>query len=307
MDIRTYIQDLFDYLDKYENASAQFETEAFLQTYHGIIAVFNSLRQQRSEAVAVDEYLLDKIRNSPLTSSDLRQLTAQILITFFESEVDTDGQSNRAYSYCRGMRAIKQDSPFFEKHLIPLICDDTSLGINLRLKQFLLEEIARYLRKFGRPLQSTMAPETFLAMPVSVQLLELTRRQTELGPDLMKDRTSLEFHLVRVDYFEKLRGQGRLHEHLLAAWGYLRTTTFWSKLKTGLGSLVSAVSGAFASSGYFRLVINQRRPAYLFYAIVIALSLFVAIYVPLKWSSYGEQRLQEFQEHSQTTGETGGR
>jgi len=306
VDIRTYIQDLFNYLDKYENASAQFETEAFLQTYNGIIAVFNSLRQQRSEAVSVDEYFLDKIRNSPLTSSDLRQLTAQILITFFESEVDTDGQSNRAYSYCRGMRAIKQDIPFFEKHMIPLICDDTSLGTNLRLKQFLLEEIARYLRKFGRPLQAAITPEAFLAMPTSVQLLELTRRQTELGHDLMKDRTSLEFHLGRVDYFEKLRVQGRLHEHLLAAWGYLQTATFWSKLKTGLSHLASSVAGAFASSGYFRLVINQRRPAYLFYAIVIALSLFIAIYVPLKWSSYGEERLQEFQGHSQTTGETGG-
>lgn len=307
MDIRTYIQDLFDYLDKYENASAQFETEAFLQTYNGIIAVFNSLRQQRSEAVAVDEYILDKIRNAPLTSSDLRQLTAQILITFFESEVDTDGQSNRAYSYCRGLRAVKQDIPFFEKHLVPLICDDTSLGVNLRLKRFMLEEVARYLHKFGRPLQAAITPEAFQAMTGVVQLLELTRRQSELGQDLIKDRSSLEFHLSRVDYFEKLRAQGLLHEHLLAAWGYLRTETFWSRLKAGISSVTSSMAGAFASSGYFRLVINQRRPAYLFYAIIIALSLFVAIYVPLKWSSYGEERLQEFQEHSQTTGKTGGR
>ena len=307
MDIRTYIQDLFDYLDKYERASAQFETEAFLQTYNGIIAVFSSLRQQRSEAVAVDEYILDKIRNTPLTSSDLRQLTAQILITFFESEVDTDGQSNRAYSYCRGLRAIKQDTQFFEKHLVPLICDGTSLGANLRLKQFLLREIARYLRKFGRPLQAAILPETFLAMPASVQLLELTRRQSELGRELMKDRGSLEFHLARVDYFDKLRSNGRLHEHLLATWGYLQAETFWSKFKSGMSNLASSVAGAFASSGYFRLVINQRRPAYLFYAIIIALALFIAIYVPLKWSSYGEERLQEFQEHSQTTGETGGR
>lgn len=307
MDTRTYIQDLFNYLDKYENPSAHFETEAFLQTYNGIIAVLNSLRQQRAEAVAVDEYLLKKIQQSPLTSSDLRQLTIQVLITFFESEADTDGQSNRAYSYCRGLRAVKQDIPFFEKHLVPLVCEEGSLNVNFRLKQFLLSEIARYLGKFGRPLQAGISPEDFLAMPDTLQLLELMRRRTELGQELSRDRTSLEFHLQRIDYFDKLCTRGRLHEHLLKEWGYLQTATFWTRIKTGLSNMATSVSGAFASSGYFRLAINQRRPAYLFYAIVIVVFVFIAIYVPLKWSSYGERQLEEFQNKSQTTGQVGGR
>jgi hypothetical protein len=184
VEVRTYIQDLFNYLDRYENATAQFETEAFLQTYNGIIAVLNPLRQQRQEAVAVDEYLLERIMQSPLTSSDLRQLAVQILITFFESEADTDGQTNRAYAYCRGLRAVKQDIPYFEKHLVPLVCDEGSLNNNFRLKQFMLSEIARYLVKFGRPVQAGLRPEDFLALSSPLQLVELVRRRSELGPNL---------------------------------------------------------------------------------------------------------------------------
>jgi hypothetical protein len=307
MNIKDYIQNLFDYLDKYESSTSQFETEAFLQTYNGILAVFNSLRQQRSEAVAVDEYFLDRIQRSPLTSSDLRQLTVQVLITFYESEADTDGQSNRAYSYCRGLRAVKQDIPFFEQHLVPLICEEGSLNLNFRLKEFLLGEIARYMTRFGRPLQQEIKPETFQALSVPIQLLELTRRRSELGHTLAKDRTSLEFHLQQVDYFEKSALKGQVYEHSYKSWEYLQSATFWTKTKSALSNLVSGITGAFASSGYFRLVINQRRPAYWFYATLIVALLFVAIYVPLKWQSYGEQQLEGFQQRSQTTGQTGGR
>lgn len=307
MEIRAYIQDLFDYLEKFESPAAHFETEAFLQTYNGIIAVLNSLRQQRTEAVAVDEYLLERVQQTPLTSSDLRHLTIQVLITFFESEADTDGQSNRAYSYCRGLRAVKQDIPFFEKHLVPLICDDSSLAANLRLKEFLLSEIARYLGKFGRPLKANLSPEDFQALPSPLQLLELRRRRTELGRGLVKERTSLEFHLQRVDYFGKISSWGRIYEHLLQKWEYLETATFWTKVKEGLATMAGGIARAFASSGYFRLVINQRRPAYLFYTLVIVVLIFIAIFVPLKWQSFGEQQLEEFQEQSQTTGQTGSR
>ena len=307
MDIRQYIQDLFNYLEKYENAYGRFETEAFLQTYNGIITVLNSLRQQRQEAVAVDEHLLDKIRQSPLNSSDLRQLTAQVLITFFESEADTDGQSNRAYSYCRGLRAVKQDIPFFEKHLLPLICDDGSLNNNLRLKGFMLAEIARYMSSFGRPLEAALSPESFQALPDTLKLLELTRRRSELGQDIVRDRTSLEFHLMRVDEFSRLSARGHLYEHLLSQWGYLRKADFWTKVKTGLSNFIGALTGAFASSGYFRLTINQRRPAYLFYALVIIVFIFMAVYIPLKWQSYGEGKLDGFQQRSQPAGQRPGR
>jgi hypothetical protein len=302
VEVRTYIQDLFNYLDRYENATAQFETEAFLQTYNGIIAVLNPLRQQRQEAVAVDEYLLERIMQSPLTSSDLRQLTVQILITFFESEADTDGQTNRAYTYCRGLRAVKQDSSYFEKHLVPLVCDEVSLNNNFRLKQFLLGEIVRYLVKFGRPLQVGLRPEDFLALSTTLQLVELLRRRTELGPNLLKDRTSLEFHLQRVDYFARLKLKGRLYERLLTEWGYMQATTFWSRVKAAVSSVTSGTGRAFASSGYFRLVINQRRPAYLFYSLIIVIFILIAIFVPMKWSSYGEHKLEEFQQRSQPAG-----
>jgi len=307
VEVRTYIQDLFNYLDRYENATAQFETEAFLQTYNGIIAVLNPLRQQRQEAVAVDEYLIERIMQSPLTSSDLRQLAVQILITFFESEADTDGQTNRAYAYCRGLRAVKQDIPYFEKHLVPLVCDEGSLNNNFRLKQFMLSEIARYLVKFGRPVQAGLRPEDFLALPSTLQLVELLRRRSELGPNLLKDRTSLEFHLQRVDYFAKLKLRGRIYERLLTEWGYLQATTLWTRVKAALASLTSGMGRAFASSGYFRLVINQRNPAYLFYGLMIVFFIFIAICVPMWWSSYGEHKLDDFQQRSQSAGTVSGR
>lgn len=307
MEIRQYIQDLFNYLDTYENVYPQFETEAFLQTYNGIIAVLQPLRQQRQEAVAVDQYLLERIQQAPLTSSDLRQLVLQILVTFFESEADTDGQTNQAYSYCRGLRAVKQDITFFEKHLLPLVCDGASLNSNAKLKMFLLAEIARYMGKFGRPLSPHIAPETFQGMPDHLKLLELTRRRRELGMNLMEDRTSLEFHLHRIDEFTRLSNKGKFYARLLDDYGYLRQADFWAKLKAIMSGVFGGIAGAFASSGYFRLVINQRKPAYLFYAIVIVLFVWLAVYVPIKWQNYEEQKLEQFQIRSQPNSQGSGR
>ena len=52
--MKSYIDDLFGYIDTYEKNYAQFETEAFLQTYNGIVTVFQTLRGDRYQAVEVD-------------------------------------------------------------------------------------------------------------------------------------------------------------------------------------------------------------------------------------------------------------
>lgn len=298
MEIKTYIEKLFSYLDTYESRYAEFETEAFLQTYNGIIAVFQALRQQRNDALDVDQFFLSRIKQAPLTSSDLRQVTVQVLITFFESEADTDGQSNQAYSYCRGLRAVKQDIPFFENHLVPLLFEEGGLNNNDRLRIFLVGEIARYMNKFGRRLEPNLAPESFQAMTDPLKVLELQRRRLELGTALISDRTSLEFHLQRIDYFDKLRARGRMYEYLLKEWGYLKTADFWGRIKTALGELGGKFAGAFSSFGYLKLILTQRNPAYLFYTVIIVVFVLLAIYVPMKWQDYSDQRLQEFQEHA---------
>jgi len=297
---KSYVDDLFKYLDTYEGNYAQFETEAFLQTYNGICAVFQALRKQRDKAVAVDEFFLEKIKQYPLTSSDLRQLTIQVLVTFFESEADIDGQSDRAYSYCRGVRAVKQDVPFFEHHLIPLLFREGSLNNNYRLNSFLLNEIARYLNKFGKSLAVDINPEQFASMSDPLKFLELARRRQQLGADIISDRTSLEFHLQRVDTFNKLRQKSRLFEHYLKEWNYLVQTNFWSRVKTVLGELWGKIKGAFSSWRYFRLVLTQRNPAFLFYGLVILIFILLAIYVPMKWSNYSQSRFEQFEKRSQS-------
>ena len=299
MEIKNYIEELFAYLNKYENSYAQFETEAFLQTYNGIIAVFNPLRQQRNEAMEVDGYFLEKVKQAPLNSSDLRQLTVQVLITFFESEADTDGQSNRAYSYCRGLRAVKQDIPYFENHLIPLLFDEGGLNANHRLRSFLLGEIARYMNKFGSRIQLNVTPEQFQAMSDPMKILELERRRLTIGDDLVRDRTTLEFHLQRIDYFNKLGDKSKLYDQFLRDWGYLKTTSFWSQVKSAMSAVGGKFRGAFSSFGYFRLIMTQRNPAYLFYGVLIVVFIFLAIYVPMKWHDYGNNKLDQFQNHAQ--------
>ncbi len=298
MEIKTYIEDLFKYLESFEKGAGGFETEAFLQTYNGIYAVFQALRQQRDKAVEVDQYFLNRIEKTPLNSSDLRQLSLQIMITYFESEADTDGQSNQSYLYCRGLRAVKQDIPFFETHLIPLLFKEGSLNNNFRLHQFFLNEIARYMGRFGKKVKASLSPEEFSSQTDSVKFLELARRRVELGSELLKDRTSLEFHLQRINAFGKLGQKSKLYEHYLMEWGYLRKTSFWASVKRFLSELGGKFRGAFSSSRYFRLVITQRTPAYFYYFLMIIIFIFLAIYVPVKWNSYSRNKLTEFNEHA---------
>ena len=295
MGIKTYIEDLFRYLETYENNYASFETEAFQQTYQGIIAVFQALRQQRDEAVMVDYEFLDNVKGSPLTSSDLRQLTVQVLITYFES----DGRSNSAYAYCRGLRAIKQDIPFFEKHLVPMLFEEGSLNNNHRLRAFMLDEMARYMNKFGGKLQPSLSPEDFQALSVPMRLLELTRRRMNMGTNLITDRTTLEFHLQRIDYFNKIGTKHRICDQFLRDWQYLKTTSFWAKVKGVLSEIGSKFKGAFSSFGYFRLTITQRNPAYFFYGLLIVIFILVAIYVPIKWQDHANDKLEALQQRTE--------
>jgi len=296
VDIKSYIDDLFKYLDTFENRYAEFETEAFLQTYNGIYAVFQALRQQRDDAVDIDRYFLDKIQKSPLSSSDLRQLSIQILITFFESEADIDGQSNKSYLYCRDLRSIKRDTSFFDDHLLPLLFREGSLSNNYRLNTYFLGELARYLNKFGRNINENMSPEAFGALSDPAKFLELMRRRMVLGEDILSDRGSLEFHLQRIDAFTKLGRANKLHDHYLIEWNYLRTTSFWTKLKSSFGQLWGKFKGAFKSTCYFRLVMTQRSAAYLLYGVIIVVFMLLAFYVPSKWNDYTNQKLEDFQQ-----------
>lgn len=294
MDIKSYIDDLFRYLDTFENRYAEFETEAYLQTYNGIYAVFQALRQQRDEAIEVDRYFLDKIKRAPVNSSDLRQLSLQILITFFESEADIDGQSNKSYLYVRDLRPTKRDVPFFESSLVPLLFRDGNLNNNFRLNEYFLREIARYLNKFGQPIDVQMTPEQFGGLSDPNKFLELMRRRLTVGEDAIKDRGSLEFHLQRVDAFTKLGGKSRYFDEYLTKWDYLRKTRFWDTVKGSLSSLWGKFKGAFRNVRYFRLVMTQRSGAYLWYGVIILFFIFLAIYVPTKWQDYSRHKLEEF-------------
>ncbi len=305
--VKSYIDDLFRYLDTFETNYAQFETEAFLQTYNGIGAVFQALRKQRDKAVSVDEYFLGKIKQAPLTSSDLRQITIQVLITFFESEADIDGQSNRAYGYCRGIRAAKQDVPFFENHLLPLLFRAGSLNNNFRINSFLLAEIARYLNRFGKSLRTDLTPEQFAAMGDPLKFLELARRRQQMGNDVIADRSSLEFHLQRIDAFNKLRQRGRLYEQYLREWKYLAEDRFWSRARALFRVLGGKFKGVFSSWRYFRLVVTQRHAAYVVCALFILLLIALALYVPMKWADHSQSRFEQLQRRAQSVQSDGGR
>lgn len=293
MDIKSYIDELFAYIDTFENRYAEFKAEAFIQTYNGIYAVFQALRKQRDKAIDVDQYFLSKIQSSPLTSSDLRQITLQVLITFFESEADIDGQSNKSYLYCRDLRASKRDMAFFEDQLLKLLFREGSLNNNFRLNLFFIEELARYLNKFGRDVNAGLTPESFDAMSDPAKFLELARRRISLGKELLTDRSSLEFYLHRIDAFTKLSKKSKLYNDYIQEWNYLKTTSFWSKVTEFFSNLWGKIKGAFASFAYFRLVMSQRTAAYGFYAVMIILFILLAFYVPNKWSSYSEDRLEK--------------
>jgi hypothetical protein len=299
--IKAYIDDLFSYLSLYENNYEQFQTEAFFQTYHGIGAVFQALRQQRDKAIEVDNYFLEKIRQSPVTSSDLRQLTIQIIITFFESEADTDGQSNKAYLFCRDLRSAKRDVAYFEQFLTPMLFQEGSLNNNFELNNFFLGEIGRYISRFSSPVQADITPERFSSLPESLKFLELARRRLDLGKELVKDRNSLEFHLQGVGDFNKLASKNSIFDYYLRQWDYLIETSFWSRLKGFAVELWGKVKGIFSSSKYFRLSLAQRNSAYVFYGLIIILFIFLALYIPSKWNSTTHNALTELEKKATET------
>ncbi len=299
--ITSYIDDLFKYIETYENNYSAFETEAFFQTYNGIFAVFQALRQQREKAIEVDQVFLAKVKSTPMTSSDLRQITVQVLVSFFEAVADTDGQSNRAYLYCRDLRSAKRDVAFFETSLVPIIAREGSFNGNFKLNQFLLKEIGRYIKNYGSGVKADRTPEQFGALSDHLKLLELSRRRDELGEGLFKDRNSLEFHLHGVGIFEKLCQKSSLFEMYLKDWDYLIEESFFDRLKKSIGILWGKFKGLFSSFGYFRLSLSQRNSAYIYYSLMILLFVFLAIYTPLKWNSYSEEKLLEFEEKVNVT------
>ncbi len=305
--ITSYIDDLFKYIDDYEKSYSSFEVEAFFQTYNGICAVFQALRQQREKAVEVDRVFLEKIKRGPLNSSDLRQLTIQVLISFFESIVDIDGKSNRAYLYCREFRNVKRDVAYFEDSLIPLLTRDGSMYNNYKLNSFFLKEIGRFITNFSSGWNSNPTFEDFKGFPDHMKLLILHIRRAKLGNDLTGDRNSLEFHMQSVGALEKLRQASTLYEQYLMEWDYLDDESFFDRIKESLIVLWSNFKGLCSSFNYLRLALAQRFSAYLFYSILIIIFVFLAIIVPGKWHRYTEKELVEFMDRVDQTEEAIGK
>jgi len=297
-DIKSYIDNLFSYIDVYENRGGEFETEGFLQTYNGVYAVFHALAQQRDKAVDVDQFFLSKIQQIPINASDLRQLTVQVLISFFEGEADTDGQSNQSYMYVRGQREIKRDVTFFEQNLMPVLFKEGALHNNFRLNKFFLKEISRYLNKFGAPLEQNITPESFNGMPDHMKLLVLQRRRLNLGEDILKDRNSLEFDLQRLNIFNKLAEKDKLLKTYFSDWRYHEKGSFLTKLKNSLRQAWGKFKGAFSNYRYFRLVVTQRNAAYIYYGLIIIIFILLAVYVPQNWNDYSNERYEQLQERA---------
>ncbi len=297
--IQAYVDDLFRYIETYESNYQGFEVDGFLQTYNGIGTVFQASRQQRDKAIELDNLLSDKVKSSPVTSSDLRQSTIQLLVTYFESVANIDGQSGQTYAYCRGLRPVKQDIPFFEHHLLPLLFEPGALNGNFRLNKFFLSEIGRYMNEFGSPVKQDISPEEFNSLSVPMRFLTLIRRRQQFGEDLITDRTSLEFHLQRVNEFTRLAQRNKLAAQYIDDWKYIQKESFWTKILQGLSELLGKFKGAFSSWGYTRLVISQRNPAFVVYSLIVVLFLALAVYVPVKWLDYKEQRFEELVEHAE--------
>lgn len=296
--MNTYIEDLFSYLNKFE-ARTGFDAEAFLQTYNGVYTVFGAMREDRTKAIELDQFFVERIKQNPLGQSDLRQLTIQVLISYFETEADIDGQSNQGYLYCRSLREVRQDVPYFENHLVPLLFREGALGGDQRLVTFFLGEIARFMNRYSGRMDPDTKPEKFDALPEPTKYLHLARRRLEYGKDLVSDRTSLEFHLLQVNAFTKMSNRGKAQRELLSQWGYLRTTSFWAKVMAAIREFGGKLGGAFSNWKYFRLVMTQRNSAYLTYSVIILIFVFLAIYVPLKWNAHTERELGTFNEHAQ--------
>ncbi len=307
MEIKTYIDDLFRYLQTYEDRYAEFKVEAFIQTYNGIRTVFQTLREQRDQAVEVDYTFLDAIKLAPLTSSDLRQLTVQVLISFFESEADIDGRSNQAYTYCRGLRPVKQDVPYFEEHLLPTLFREGAFHNNFELHSFMLEEMSQFLNRFGRPLKSSITPEEFGSYSDGMKFLVLCRRRLQLGDGLLTDRASLEYDLQRLGTLSKLGQKHKLFEAYLTKWNYLQRVTFLSKIKAVLTELLGKAKGFFSSYRYTRLVFSQRRPAFFKYGLFIIFWIVLALLVPRWWQSYEDGKLKQMNERVENIRKHAGR
>jgi hypothetical protein len=303
MEIRGHIEQLFRYIGTYETSYSDFDAEAFIRTYEGARAVFKALREHRDEAVETDYCFLDFIQQSPLTSSDLRKLTVQLLITYFEMEADEDGRCNQAYKYIRTVRPVKQDVGFFEDHLLPVLFQQNAVNGNYLLHKFFLREIARFINRYGRALRINLSPEEFEALSEPRKLLELCRRRLELGQGLTDDSNSLEIHLRRVGVFKKLSRRSRLFDLYLSDWKYLEKVTFWSKLRRALSSGFGKFRGIFTSLRYTRLVLSQRRAAYFAYTIAVLLWIAVAVLTPILWSAYNESKYQELEERARAVEE----
>jgi hypothetical protein len=207
---------------------------------------------------------------------------------------------------CRDLRQTKQDIPFFENHLVPMLFAEGGLNNNYPLNAFFLSEIARYLNKFGKSFQPDLSPESFQSLSDPMKFLELTRRRMILGEDVLSDRGGLEFHLAAIDAFSKMAKRNRLFEFYLNRWQYLRKTSFWARLKRGIGDLWGRITGAFASGRFFRLSITQRRGAYFYYTLLILVFLFLAVFVPITWNGYAKKKLDLFN-HKATELPIGGR
>ncbi len=298
--ITSYLEDLFRYINSYESNYASFETEAFFQTYNGVGAVFQALREQRDKAVEADRVFLDKIKQRPINSSDLRQLTIQVIISFFESVADTDGQSGNSYIYCRELRTVRQDVPYFENVLMPLLTREGSLNNNFKLNSFFLKEIGRYIRKFSRGFSTEVNFEDFNGMPIHQKLLVLSLRRSELGEDIINDRDSLEFHMRNVGVFERLRQESALAESYLKEWNYLaKGPSFMDRVRQFFAVIGSKLRGSFSSSNYMSLSLRQRYAAYLFHWLVIIVFLFLAVFIPLQWRKHAGSELKRFEGHYQ--------
>ena len=181
-----------------------------------------------------------------------------------------------------------------------------ALNQNLELNRFFLNEIARYLNKFGRNINANISPEEFDGLSEPHKFLELIRRRIILGNDLLKDHGSLEFHLQRISGFEKISRSGKLAEYYLTHWGYLQRSSFWSKVTGFLKEARGKLVGVFSNWRYFRLVMTQRKPAYFFYALLILFFIWLAVYVPIAWNNYNDQRYEQFQKRAENVRNTGG-
>jgi len=194
------------------------------------------------------------------------------------------------------MRPVKQDVPFIEEQIIPILFRPGALNNNFRLHSFFLHEVARLLNSYGPPLVVDLSPEKFSALSDPLKFLQLCRRREHLGSSLFSDNGSLEYHVHRVGTFRKLGQKSKLHDAYLNEWNYLRKETFWSKVRASIKEFTGKLGGLFQSFRYTRLVFSQRRPAYFFHVLLILWWLALAILTPYLWDKYSDDKLKDLNE-----------